>query len=151
MEQIWKLDDPTDFIIALSDYIAEKCQYGEEMPALSHPERVFYITLTLEMEVNNGGFSQYFYNSSGNFAGELVGAFTEIGAVRTAEICRQAISAFDREIPADRDARQDMLDEYESEELDDRLNECDSAFYEYEDDLETLNYRYVLRNKASFT
>ena len=151
MEQLWQIEDPKDFVIALSDYIAQKCQYGEDMSALSDPERVFYITQSLEMEVNNGGFSQFFYNSSGDFSGELVAAFTAIGAEKTAAICQQALSAFPQALPADRDARMDMLEKWESDELDEALEECDNAFYEYQEDLNALNYRYVFNHKASFT
>ena len=151
MNQIWAIEDTNDFVIALSDHIAQKCQYGEDMSALSAPERVFYITQSLEMEVNNGGFSQFFYNTSGDFSGELAAAFTAIGAHHTAAICQQAISAFGQEFPTDRDVRMDMLDACESDALDEVLEKCDNAFYEYKDDLNTLNYAYVLNHKASFT
>ena len=100
MEHIWNLTDTNDFVVAMTEHLDNKTQYGEDMSALSEAERIFYITQTLEMEVNNGGFSQFFYNSSGNFSNELVGAFTAIGANATAAICQKAISAFGRDIPA---------------------------------------------------
>ena len=105
MEHIWNLTDTNDFVVAMTEHLDNKTQYGEDMSALSEAERIFYITQTLEMEVNNGGFSQFFYNSSGNFSNELVGAFTAIGANATAAICQKAISAFGRDIPVDRDER----------------------------------------------
>lgn len=151
MEHIWKITDINDFIIALLEHIQEKSQYGDEMSVLSNPERVFYITQTLEIEVNNGGFSQFFYNSSVDFTNELIGAFSEIGAWATVAICQKAIAVFDREIPVDRDAREEMLDELERDEIDEILDECDKAFYEYVDDLNALNYAYVMKNKAYFT
>lgn len=150
LAEIWAIPDVNNLIIALSDHVAEKSEYGDNMGALSVPERVFYITQSLEMEVNNGGFSQFFYNSSGDFSGELVHAFAEIGAAKTVEICKKALGAFDREIPTDRDEREEMLDELECDEIDAILEECDNAFYDYEDDLNALNYAYVLKNKASF-
>lgn len=151
MEHIWKIEDPTDFVVALSQYIAEKCQYGDDMTVLSEPERVFYIAQELEAEVNNGGFSQFFYNSSGDFSNELVSVFSEIGAQATAAICQKAIAAFGCDIPADRDEREELLDDMESDVFDEILNECDNAFYNYEDDLTALNYEYVIKNKESFT
>ena len=30
------------------------------------------------------------------------------------------------------------------------LGECNDAFYEYEEDLNTLNYEYVLKNKGVY-
>ena len=150
MEHIWNLTDTNDFVVAMTEHLDNKTQYGEDMSALSEAERIFYITQTLEMEVNNGGFSQFFYNSSGNFSNELVGAFTAIGANATAAICQKAISAFGRDIPVDRDEREEMLDELESDEFDEILEECDNAFYDYEDNLNELNYNFVMKNKEFF-
>ncbi|MBE6925847.1 MAG: DUF4375 domain-containing protein [Ruminococcaceae bacterium] len=151
MEPIWNLTDTNDFVVALTEYLGKKTKYGEDMSVLSDAERIFYITQLLEMEVNNGGFSQFFYNSSGNFSNELVGAFTAIGANATAAICQKAISALGCDIPVDRDEREEMLDELESDEIDEILEECDSAFYDYEDNLNELNYNFVMKNKESFT
>ena len=151
MEHIWSLTDTNDFVIAMLEHLDGKTQYGEDMSVLSEAERIFYVTQTLEMEVNNGGFSQFFYNSSGNFSNELIGAFSAIGANATADICRKAIAAFGRDIPVDRNERQEMLFELESDEIDEILQECDDAFYAYEDDLEKLNYCFVMKNRANFT
>ncbi len=151
MEHIWSLTDTTDFVVAMAEHLENKTQYGEDMSVLSDAERIFYITQSLEMEVNNGGFSQFFYNTSGNFSNELVNAFTAIGANATAAICKKAIAAFGRDIPVDKDEREDMLDELESEEIDEILEECDDAFFEYEDDLTELNYNFVMKNKEFFT
>ena len=151
MEDIWALTDTNDFIVAMTEYLDNKTKYGEDMSVLSKEERIFYITQTLEMEVNNGGFSQFFYNSSGDFSNELVGAFTAIGANATAAICKKAILAFGRDIPVDRNEREEMLDELENDEIDEILEECNSAFYDYEDDLNQLNYDFVMKNKESFT
>ena len=148
LEEIWLLEDPSDLIGELDVYIAIKCEYGEYLSVLSPQEKVFYITQILEMEVNNGGFDQFFFNSSGDLANEVVRAFLEIGAVKTAEICKKAISIFGAEVPTNRDERQDFLDEHE--ELEEILGECDDAFFAYEEDLDALNYAYVINNKPSF-
>ena len=50
---------------------------------LSIPERVFLVIWELESEVNNGGFQQYFYNSSGALAPHVVSALKAIGAQGT--------------------------------------------------------------------
>ena len=150
MDHIWGLTDTNDFVIAMMEHLDKKTNYGDDTSSLSEAERIFYITQTLEMEVNNGGFAQFFYNSSGQFSGELVSAFTAIGANATAEICQKAIDAFGCDIPTDRDEREEMLDEIESDEFDEILEECDSAFYDYEDDLNELNYNFVMENKEHF-
>ena len=62
MQEIWEIEDEYEFVSELSMYIAEKCDYGSNLDVLSDEEKVFYITQTLEMEVNNGGFWQFLYN-----------------------------------------------------------------------------------------
>lgn len=151
MNDIWNISDPTDFVYALWNHIIEKCEYGKNMDALTPEERIFFITQWLETEVNNGGFSQFFFNSSGNFSAELVDAFTAIGAVKTAAICQQALDAFGQALPADCEERRKLLDKIETDEIDDALSACDDAFYEYEEDLARLNYDYVQKHKAAFT
>lgn len=150
LEEIWKIENIEDFIIAMNDHIGEKCQYGDKISVLNEYERVFFVTQQLEMEVNNGGFSQFFYNSSGDFSHELVHAFTEIGANKTAAICKKALGAFPQTFPVNRYERQEMLDEIESDEIEEIFDECDDEFYEYEDDLTTLNYEYIRKNKQFF-
>jgi hypothetical protein len=44
-----------------------------------------------------------------------------------------------------------MLDELESDEIIEILEECDSAFFAYEEDLNALNYNFVMNNKEQFT
>lgn len=139
----------TDFLIALDNRISEKCNYGQNIEKLNECEKTFFLTQALEMEINNGGFDQFFYNSSGNFAYETVTAFEAIGAVKTAKICRKAIDSFGKKIPKDRDKRIDLLDKYE-EDVSDILNECDDAFYEYEENLNQLNFDYIVKNQAFF-
>ena len=150
LQEIFAMENANSLIIALDEYVGKKCAYGENMGALSVPERIFYITQSLEMEVNNGGFSQFFFNASGNFSSELVHAFTEIGAPKTAAICQKALEAFGKGLPADCEERRDLLDEMESDEIDEILEECDDSFYAYEDDLNALNHAYVMKNKAYF-
>ncbi len=153
IDDIWKIEEKENFIVELDSYISEKCEYGDNMETINEEQRIFYITQALEMEVNNGGFSQFFFNSSGVFANELVSSFEKIGAIKTAEICKKAVSIFGNEIPTDRDEIQAVLvpdDEKEEERIDEILNECDDAFLEYEDDLVELNYQFIINHKESF-
>ena len=53
IEDIWKIEEKENFIVAMSQYIGEKCEYGDDMKTLNDEQRVLYITQALEMEVNN--------------------------------------------------------------------------------------------------
>ena len=150
ISQIWDLTDQNSFVIAMSSWVGRKSNYGNHMAALTPEEQVFYVCYVLEGEVNNGGFSQYLYNSSGNDAYRVAECMEAIGAMNTAQICRTAIAAFDQPIPHDWTERQNFLDDFLTDDVDEILNECDSRFYDYEDNLEQLTYSYIQAHKSSF-
>lgn len=127
--------------------VAAKCADGDRMDTLNAHERILYVTQTLEQEINNGGFSQYFFNSSGDLANELIDAFNAIGAHKTAAICQKALSAFHDTVPTDRPRRQAVMERMHCDKL---WEKCDEAFYEYEDDLEALNRDFILAHTESF-
>ena len=82
----------------------------------------------LEREVDNGGFSQYFTNSSGGFAHETILSLKAVGADKTAEILQQAIDQFPgKQVPKDRAERIEVVEQIEEkaggvwEQLDQKL------------------------------
>lgn len=77
----------------------------------------------------------------------MVDSFTKIGALKTAEICKKAVSVFKGKVPVDREEREEVFDKIDSEDI---LSECDDAFYDYEDDLEKLNYEYIIKYQEFF-
>ena len=92
----------------------------------------------LEMEINNGGFDQYFFNSAGDRVYPTVEALEAIGAKHTANIVRRAIAKFPQGVvPENREARQEVLLDKVSPDSD-AFEEEDSAFLKYQDDLASL-------------
>lgn len=141
--------DQNTVVCSVFDRVNEKSDIGENLSALNEYERVQFVTQWLEAEVNNGGFSQFFYNSAGDVTNELVSSFEAIGAIKTAAICQQAVDAFGCDVPTDRDEREELLDTM-GDGFDEALSACDDAFYEYEEDLEALNYAYIMAHVESF-
>jgi hypothetical protein len=142
IEQILLMDNPTDMIIELSYGISDKVNRSG-FDSLSYAEKCMHHVYWLETEVNNGGFDQYFFNSSGDYAIDTPAMLEEIGAHHTAQIVKEAISIFPGGAPS-RD-REERLKMYEliSDEISRRLNELDSKFYEYKDPLEDLQVSYM--------
>ena len=117
---------------------------------LSPAERVFRAIWELEGDVNNGGFDQYFFNSSGDTAFAVVDALETIGASKAAQIVRAANRVFPNATPPeDRDERQAQL-EAMSPEIGELLHKLDQDFYACPDDLTKLLWAYVNRNRSSF-
>ncbi len=151
IDTIWSISDKNKFLIAMNGWLCRKCNYGEDIGKLSDEERVFYFNTQLESEVNNGGFSQFFYNSSGDFANETLNSLNAIGAVQTASIYKKALLALGSVLPKDRDKREELLDKILTDAVGEILNECDAEFFQYTDNLEALNYQYIINNKEKFT
>jgi hypothetical protein len=62
-------------------------------------------------EVCNGGFHQFFLNSTGIVAPEAVNGFHRMGLLAASRIVRSAMNFFGDEFPRDRDVRIEKLEE----------------------------------------
>src|SRR5690554_5542065 len=134
LNELLILEDLNDAIIELDNFICELCDYGE----------------SLDREINNGGFNQYFINSSGDNSHETILSLKSIGADKTATILQKAIEQFpDKAVPKDRDERIEVVEQIE-EIADEIWSELDEKFYEYEDDLNSLNIEYIKKYKDFF-
>jgi hypothetical protein len=113
---------------------------------LTTPEKVFVCVWGLDGEVNNGGFDQYYFNSSGDHALDAEESLTAIGAKQTAQLVEQANALFGASGPSpDRAARQLQLDAL-GEARTKKMNEIDEEFMKSKDNLEELLRAYVSRN-----
>jgi hypothetical protein len=112
---------------------------------LTDEERLILAVLALESEVNNGGYRQFFWNSSRRFTPTIVASLRKIGCERTASLTARAIAALglsfitvqavDQEIQRENDARDAQLDL------------CDREFYTFNETTEKL-LRFVVEEQA---
>ena len=58
---------------------------------------IVYSTITVEGEVNNGGFNQYFYNSSGIFAKDASTSYRKMGLTELSDIVDKSIVIYNKE------------------------------------------------------
>mgnify|MGYP003396363757 CR=1 FL=1 len=78
---------------------------------LSLAEQIVYCVWWLEAEVNNGGFHQFFLNSTGDLHEETVAALGAIGAEKTRTLLQRAAhEAFGMTVPTNRDERMAVLE-----------------------------------------
>jgi hypothetical protein len=141
------MQDKNKQLCALSENPAAqfwKVSYQE----LTAAEKVFVSIWELEAEVNNGGFDQYFLNSSGDNAGHCVSALEKIGAFNFAALVKQAVSVFENSTPPDDpEIRQPLVVNF-SDEQKKFLNELDQKFFKYPDNLTDLLFDFVTKNRA---
>lgn len=139
------MTDHFEKLLEIVDPITDK--YLEAgIDQLNQHEIIVFSVWRLEAEVNNGGFRQFFWNSSGDLAEETVDSLMKLGAPETASIVQAAIANFgDHGVPKDRERRQVVLEELEQAgRL--KLDSLDSEFYTYPDNLELLMYTYAQSN-----
>ena len=103
--------------------------------------RVVELIEELETEINNGGFDQFFFNSSGENTKETIKALKLVGAKHTAQIVMNASNRFpNSSVPIDREQRQEQLEVISPEA--DAFEREDEIFLEYVDDLAGLIGEY---------
>jgi hypothetical protein len=101
-----------------------------------------------QLEVDNGGFWQFFYNSTGMFALETADALRLIGARESASFLARAIQIYFRgqPIPFDTAERRRLMKEIDG----DRTPEADRVtldYYELEESLYDLMLKYLQENE----
>ena len=91
-------------------------------------ELIVLSVLALDREVNNGGYKQFFSNSSRRFAPMIVNHLFIIGCTAIADITQEALDSLD--LPKLSVSAIEAALKTESEKRDRMLNRCDLAFYE---------------------
>lgn len=138
-----------DILINLSDSIWMGYD-SEKFEQFSKPKKVFIAIWDIEAEVNNGGFSQYFLNSTSASAPFVVEALETISAPKTADICRRAIAvAFPDGLPANPAVTSELAADF-SDEILEALGELDGEFMDYPHSLTDLLYDYVTQHSEDF-
>lgn len=130
---------------------SDKTSFGkEDFASQSLPQKVFSAIWEVESEVNNGGFSQYFVNSSAESASFIAEALETIGAPNTASICRRAIAAaFPAGLPQSVEAIRLAAAEFPDEVLA-ALEPLDQQFFSYPHNLTDLLFAYVSGHPEEF-
>lgn len=150
IEKLLESKDINSTIIIIDNFICQLCSSDGDLDKLTGQQKNFHYIQELEREVNNGGFFQYFFNSSGDFTHETISALKAIKAGKTVKILQMAIDPFpNKTVPKDREERQIVLSTIE-EATKDIWNHLDQHFFAYEDDLHFLNIEYIRKYKEKF-
>ena len=119
-----------------------------ERAALSSEETPILAIEALEREVNNGGYSQFFFNSSNVFAGVIVSALTQIGCPKTARITADAIAALaiaGEPTPEQMEAA--VLSDDEAVTA--ALADCDTRYFDNDEPIADRLFEWIKRNRST--
>lgn len=117
-----RTESGTDILFAIEQAIQQKGPRD-----VTGIERTVLSVLALSREVGNGGFDQFFFNSSRRFAPAIVSDLVRIGCIELADITQRALDAL--QLPELSVASIEAAMQTENEERTRALNRCDIAFY----------------------
>ena len=115
--------------------------------------QAIYMIWVLEAEVNNGGYNQFYFNSSGQFYKHLPQALRLVGANKFADLTQQANNIFEKENEKITKHQDGTIEGFSKSYEDNPLNELDTKFYELykTENLQQIQVNYIRKNKKDFT
>lgn len=131
-------------VLAFESALDVRRDNGEDLTGV---ELVILAIEGLEREVDNGGFSQFFYNSSVEYAPVIVASLKKIRCYEMANLAQRAIDilAVDSLDPDTIEKRMDPDDEG----LEQALDELDHIYYESEEVPGYALFEYIKNNRES--
>lgn len=143
------LNNDAEKITRIGEIISKKIDERDNFENLNEFEKTFIYLDILEQNVTEGGFIQFFFNSSGQFTHEIFQAYIAIKAEKTIDILTKAIFLFPEiPVPKNLNIRQKLLMAKESNL--DLWDVLDLQFEKYEDDILQLTLDFVRENINHF-
>jgi hypothetical protein len=114
---------------------------------LTLAEQALIATWELEQEVYNGGFMQYFQNSSGERVPFICKILRTVEANKVASVLDRAIELAGPNIPWDDELRRCAMLKALSDDSKSKLFHMSDELYEQLDDLNSLLFRYLSKHR----
>ena len=124
----------------------------ETVLTFSKAQQAIYIIWCLEAEINNGGFNQYYFNSSGQFAELTPDALRLVGANKFSDLVAIANKTYKTEYSNITKHQDGTLEGFSKSYNDNPLNKFDNEFYElYKiENLQQLQTDFIRKNSLDF-
>jgi hypothetical protein len=140
----------TDSLVIVFEQALDQKVYSFGKKSLTEEERVVLAVEALEREVNNGGYDQFFVNSSKEYTSIIVAALNHIGCTEVALLTQQAINILGiKESITVETINQAMEDG--NDERDKKLSECDDRYFEVAGDLADPLFEFIKSNREKIT
>ncbi|MGN6438005.1 MAG: DMP19 family protein [Agriterribacter sp.] len=119
---------------------------------LDKAQQAIYIIWCLEAEINNGGFNQFYYNSSGQYAELTPDALILVGALKFADLTARANQVYKKEREKIVTHQDGTLEGFSKSYDDNPLNKFDNEFYDlYEEEtLQKIQIDFIRNHKQDF-
>lgn len=129
------------------DIYSGETSYNQSLKNYSDEQKYVFAIWEYSLEVNNGGHTQFYYNSTGIVWEDAINGFQKIGLTEYYDIIKESISRFGKNPSKDRQKRQSQLDELTSP-----FNDLDDRFFQLEEDksIEEALLKYIKDNRDKF-
>lgn len=156
-EQIIDTTSDENLLQVIFDNLSEKIptDYEKEYETImgwNKSRQAIYMIWVLEAEVNNGGYNQFYFNSSGQFTTHLSESLRLVGANKFAELTKRADDTFEKENPKITQHQDGRLEGFSKSYDDNALNKFDDEFYNLykTENLQQTQIEYIRANKKEF-
>jgi len=156
-EQIIDTTSDDNLLQVVFDNLSEKQprDYEKEYETVmswNKSRQAIYMIWALEAEVNNGGYNQFYFNSSGQFYKHLPDALKLVGANKFADLTIRANETFEKENPKITQHQDGTLEGFSKSYDDNPLNQFDDEFYDLykTENLQQIQVDYIRQNKKDF-
>lgn len=156
-EQIIDITSDENLLQVVFDNLSEKqpTNYENEYETVmswNKSRQAIYLIWVLEGEVNNGGYNQFYFNSSGQFYKHLPDALKLVGANKFSDLTKRANETFEKENPKITQHQDGTLEGFRKSYDDNPLNKFDDEFYAlYENEnLQQFQIDYIRKHKNEF-
>ena len=146
-EQLLSLEGEyrTDSLVVAFEQALDQKSAAEK--SLTPEEQVVLAVEALEREVNNGGYSQFFTNSSVEHCPNIVMSLEQIGCPETADITKRALNVLNVPRLSAETIQASMATE--SDARDEALSECDDLYYDSGENIADRLFAFIKANKSA--
>jgi hypothetical protein len=145
---------PVDLDRMLSEYVVQLLSRASDRPSelakLPRGVQVFYLTYLVEAEVVNGGFHQFFWNSSSEFAELVASAISELGDPDAARIYESALAQAISEMSRSVDSTEEIRESFARSASQSTLHQFDDSFAQRARHFSTLRLKLVRGREQLF-
>jgi hypothetical protein len=149
-----RVDHCMDWLLRL--YVGQQQEppedYDETAAKLPRGLRMVFTVDTLEREVNNGGFSQYFENTRGVVAKICLEDLAKLGAKHSYQLLKTAIERVESSKPSRRPSREthEKGEVFADGDMYEGLDDLSKAFWKNPDLIDDLFLKYVKEHPEDF-
>jgi len=120
------------------------------LASFTRGERFVYAIEGMVREVNNGGWNQFFRNSSGALAFDLAPALEAVGSRKNLSIAQRALNIFGKPASLSEDDRGKQVDKVTKDGENNPWDALEGEFYQNPEDLEAMIVGFIARHQAEF-